>query len=53
LSGVLPDIQKIVQTREADIPGIKKVVIPGAGHLANMEKPEEFNRVVLEFLSGR
>jgi pimeloyl-ACP methyl ester carboxylesterase len=49
----LPDIQKIVQTLEAGIPGSKKVVIPGAGHLVNMEKPEEFNRVVLEFLSKR
>jgi pimeloyl-ACP methyl ester carboxylesterase len=49
----LADIQKIVQTLEAGIPGSKKVMIPGAGHLVNMERPEEFNRVVLEFLSKR
>jgi 3-oxoadipate enol-lactonase len=26
-------------------------VIPGAGHLANIEKPEQFNKVVSDFLS--
>lgn len=34
----------------AKIPGAKKVVIPGAGHSANLDKPEEFNRAVREFL---
>jgi len=33
------------------IPGARKVVIKGAGHMVNMEKPEEFNEVVGEFLS--
>lgn len=28
----------------------KKVVIKGAAHLPNMEEPEEFNQIVLEFL---
>jgi pimeloyl-ACP methyl ester carboxylesterase len=49
----IPDIQKIARTLETGIPGAKKVVIHGAGHMVNMEKPEEFNRVVLEFLSKR
>jgi len=26
------------------------VVLPGTGHLPNMERPAAFNRVVLEFL---
>ena len=30
----------------------KKVVIPGVAHMLSMEKPEEFNRSVLDFLSG-
>ena len=30
----------------------QKVVISGAAHLPNMEKPEEFNRAVLDFLTG-
>lgn len=33
------------------IPGAKKVVIPGAAHYVPMEKPAEFNRIVLDFLS--
>ncbi len=37
----------------AKIPGAKKVVIPGAGHAANIDQPEPFNRAVVEFLDGR
>jgi pimeloyl-ACP methyl ester carboxylesterase len=32
------------------IPEAQEAVIPGAAHLPNMEKPEEFNQRVLEFL---
>ncbi len=35
----------------AKIPGAAKVVIPGAGHAANIDQPEAFNAAVLEFLS--
>jgi pimeloyl-ACP methyl ester carboxylesterase len=31
--------------------GAKLVVIPGAGHLSNMEAPEAFNRSLDDFLS--
>jgi pimeloyl-ACP methyl ester carboxylesterase len=34
----------------AKIPGAKKVLIPNAGHAANIDQPEAFNRAVLEFL---
>jgi len=44
------DILKIADILEKEIPGAKKVVIPGTAHHLNMEKPEEFNRVVLDFL---
>ena len=36
----------------AKIPGARFVTIPGAGHLANLEQPAAFNRVLEEFLSG-
>ncbi|WP_269664839.1 alpha/beta fold hydrolase [Streptacidiphilus rugosus] len=34
------------------IPGAELVVIPGAGHVSNLERPEEFNRAVREFCSA-
>jgi pimeloyl-ACP methyl ester carboxylesterase len=27
-------------------------VIPGAGHLANLEQPEQFNRILIDFLNS-
>lgn len=33
------------------IPAATKVVIPDAGHAANIDQPEEFNRAVLAFLA--
>jgi len=35
---------------EARVPRAKKVVIAGAGHAANMDRPEEFNGAVRDFL---
>ena len=35
---------------EREIAGAKRVTIPGTHHMPNMEKPEEFNRIVLDFL---
>ncbi len=32
------------------IPGARKLVLTGCAHLLNMERPEEFNRIVKEFL---
>lgn len=34
------------------IPDCKKVVVPGAGHAANIDQPERFNEAVLGFLQG-
>ena len=47
-----PETLEIAATLERGIAGAKKRVIPGAAHHPNMEKPEEFNRVVMDFLSG-
>ncbi|MNL89717.1 3-oxoadipate enol-lactonase 2 [compost metagenome] len=33
------------------IPGARLVVIPGAGHLANLEQPDAFNAAVREFMA--
>jgi pimeloyl-ACP methyl ester carboxylesterase len=38
---------------EGEIPNVRKTVMPGTAHLPNMERPEEFNRLVLDFLEGR
>jgi pimeloyl-ACP methyl ester carboxylesterase len=35
----------------AKITGAQKVVIPGAGHSANLDQPEPFNRAVADFLA--
>jgi pimeloyl-ACP methyl ester carboxylesterase len=34
---------------EQAIPDTRLVVIPGAGHMSNLEQPERFNDVVREF----
>jgi len=32
------------------LPDSEKVIIPGAGHMVNMEAPERFNEILLRFL---
>lgn len=46
-SGTLAMAEAMVQ----GIKGAKKVVFPGVAHMVNLEKPEEFNQTVLDFLS--
>jgi pimeloyl-ACP methyl ester carboxylesterase len=36
----------------AKIPRAQKVIIPGAGHAANIDQPELFNAAILNFLTG-
>lgn len=47
----LPDIHKIVTKLTADIPGARKEVLKDCGHIAPMENPEAFNKLLLEFLA--
>ena len=35
----------------AKIPGVQKIVIPDAGHSANLDQPDAFNRAVAAFLA--
>jgi pimeloyl-ACP methyl ester carboxylesterase len=44
------NVSNIADLLAATIRGAQKIVIPDSAHLPNMEKPEDFNRVVLEFL---
>jgi pimeloyl-ACP methyl ester carboxylesterase len=34
------------------IPGAQRVIVPGAGHVADWQQPERFAAAVLEFLRG-
>lgn len=46
------DIHTIAHKLAADIPGAKLVVMHNTAHVPNMERPEEFNRIVLDFLAS-
>ncbi len=43
-------IAEVANVLAAGIPGARKVIIPDTAHHLNLEKPEEFNRIVLGFL---
>jgi len=43
-----PDSSRIMH---AGIPGSRLEIIPGVGHMANMEAPDAFNAALVEFLS--
>lgn len=45
-----PDLVAAADFMASAIPGAQRYVMHGAAHLPNMERPEEFNRVVLAFL---
>lgn len=47
-----PAILEVADQLAEGIPGARKEVIPGTAHASNMEKPAEFNRLLLEFLGG-
>jgi 3-oxoadipate enol-lactonase len=48
--GDVPDVIETAAILERGIAGARKVVFPGVAHMVNMERPAEFNRVVLDFL---
>jgi 3-oxoadipate enol-lactonase len=45
-----PIMLAIADTIAGRVPQAKKVIIPGSGHLLNLEQPDVFNRLVLDFL---
>jgi pimeloyl-ACP methyl ester carboxylesterase len=46
----MPDIPEIADLLIAANPNAEKSEIEGVAHMVNLERPEEFNRVVLEYL---
>jgi 3-oxoadipate enol-lactonase len=49
------DVEKIIMAADylaQGVPAARKVVIPGVAHYPNMERPAEFNRLVLDFLGA-
>jgi 3-oxoadipate enol-lactonase len=44
------DIHEIAEKLAAEIPNAGRATIAGAGHLPSLERPDEFDRVVLGFL---
>ncbi len=48
----LPHIGTVADVLASGIPRVRKVVIKDAAHLPSLEKPDEFNRVVREFLTS-
>ncbi len=49
----VPDIHRIVELLITGVQGARRVIVEGSGHMVNMERPEAFNDLVLEFLEGR
>ena len=50
----IPDIHKIVKLLlDADIPDVRRVIFECSGHMVNMEQPEMFNKVLMDFLKGQ
>jgi 3-oxoadipate enol-lactonase len=45
------DIHRIADRLSAEIPGAERATIAGAAHLPSLERPEEFDRIVLGFLA--
>lgn len=46
----MPCIKDIAGILREEIPNAQVHVIGGAGHMCNMEKPEEYNRIVTDYL---
>jgi 3-oxoadipate enol-lactonase len=46
------EMLSIIDKLEQGIPGARKVVMRDVAHVLNMEQPEEFNRIVLDFLGS-
>jgi pimeloyl-ACP methyl ester carboxylesterase len=46
----LQDFHGIADAISTRMPNARKVVIAGAGHMSNMEQPDAFNQVVMNFL---
>jgi pimeloyl-ACP methyl ester carboxylesterase len=48
-----PEVLRAADVMAEEIQGAKKAIVEGCAHVPSMEKPAEFNRIVLEFLGKR
>ena len=48
----LPPVLETADLLVAKIHGARKAVIHDAAHLPNLEHPERFNRILVDFLNG-
>jgi len=48
----VPQHQLVAEHLATQIPSARKAIIRGAGHMVNLEAPEEFNRLVIAALGG-
>jgi 3-oxoadipate enol-lactonase len=46
-----PEMLEIADRLEAEIPNVRRETIPDTAHVPSMERPEEFDRLLLDFLS--
>lgn len=46
----LPDLTAIAEWYQREIPGARRAVMHGVAHVPSLEQPEEFDRLVLDFL---
>ena len=49
----VPDFGAIAERLSRELPDARLVVIHDAAHVVALERPEEFNPVLVEFLAGR
>jgi pimeloyl-ACP methyl ester carboxylesterase len=47
----LGNIRKVMRAWRARDPNCELAIIPAAGHIANMDNPDAFNRTVLDWLA--
>jgi len=45
-----PDMHRIAERLEREIPGARRATIPGTAHVPSLERPREFDELVLPFL---
>jgi pimeloyl-ACP methyl ester carboxylesterase len=45
-----PDMHRIAERLEREIPGARRVTIAGTAHVPSLERPREFDELVLPFL---
>ena len=48
----IPDVHAHAGAIEAGIPRARRVVVPGTGHIMYLEKPDQFEHIVLDFMDA-